>query len=483
MNKLLNIFAIGALCFGMAACGDDKPSEPEKPDQPDQPVSPDDSKTGNVARAMQIVDAAVDHYMEGVGMSMARYYNPFTSQRSSETGSVWMYTSAIEAVNAVMKALDTQKAKGDATLYNANFDRYKTLMSKLYDGLDYYSGSYTLTSYTQTKSWTVYAVNRAGSPGAADVSGVLNVYDDQMWLVRELIEAYKLTGETKYLDKAEYLTAYVLDGWDCTLDANGNENGGITWGPGYFTKHSCSNGPMVSPLVWLSEIYKGKGDQVTYRYIGADKKRLEKTENKSDYYLHFAKAVYDWQKSHLLIPESGVYDDMMGGGNAINYEEVDGVRYRANTPLPDRCGPAITYNSGTMLSGAADLYAATGDNVYLEDLKALSDNSFKYFAKPSTSKKGYYEWDLSGFRTWFNGVLMRAYAEAYQYHNTNADYLDAFQKSLDYGYDNYLKEGMLPTNLLLGWNRDKSKNNSEGMFQFTYGAEFAVLATYELNKN
>src|SRR5690606_40663265 len=101
--------------------------------------------------------------------------------------------------------------------------------------------------------WTVYGVNRGNSKGGAQVEGIENVYDDQMWLIREFLEAYKVTGNELFLEKAEYLTAYVLDGWDCTIDENGNEVGGISWGPGYVTKHACSNGPMISPLVWRSE--------------------------------------------------------------------------------------------------------------------------------------------------------------------------------------------------------------------------------------
>ena len=49
-------------------------------------------------------------------------------------------------------------------------------------------------------------------------------------LVRELLESYHITGEQRYLEKAEYLMEYVLDGWDCTLDEQGNPLGGITWG-------------------------------------------------------------------------------------------------------------------------------------------------------------------------------------------------------------------------------------------------------------
>lgn len=485
MNKVKIIAAATlALCTGLCACGDSKtPHTPDTAPDPEEGTTIASAATVCLQRSMQIADAALANYMEGEGMKMARFYNPFTNTRSEETGSVWMYTSSIEAVNAILHALESQRAHGDAKLYDANFGRYKAILAKLYAGLEYYRGTFTLTSYTQTRNWDVYAVNRGKGKGEADVTGVLNVYDDQMWLIRELIASYRITGEASYLVKAEYLADYVLDGWDCTLDVDGCENGGITWGPGYFTKHSCSNGPLVSPLVWLHEIYKDKPDQITYRIITPDSKRQAKTVKKSEYYLNFAKSVYDWQKRNLLVASTGVYDDFMGGGNGINYETVDGVTYRANTRVPDRVGPAYSYNSGTMLSGASDLYRATADAVYLSDLKALSDKSFAYFAKPNTSHPGLYDMNINGFSPWFNGVLMRAYADAYAYHPGAATSLAAFKANLDYGFGMHLRGGMLPTGLIGGWNNDRTKNNTEGMFQFTYAAEYAILAQHELNKN
>ncbi len=105
-------------------------------------------------------------------------------------------------------------------------------MQKLYNNADYYLGTFTLTSYTQTAEWTVYGVHRGDVKGGqAKVEGIENVYDDQMWLIRELLKSYKLTNNTNFLEKAEYLTAYILDGWDCTRDENGKEIGGITWPP------------------------------------------------------------------------------------------------------------------------------------------------------------------------------------------------------------------------------------------------------------
>src|SRR5690606_17025522 len=149
--------------------------------------------------------------------------------KSDERASVWMYTAGIEAVNAVLSGLNQAKEAGESKLYDSHYERYVQLLDDLYANADYYLGTFELVSYTQTKSWSVYAVDRVNQKGQANVTGILNVYDDQMWLIRELLDSYKLTGNSAYLEKAEYLTAYVLDGWDVTRDENGKENGGIPW--------------------------------------------------------------------------------------------------------------------------------------------------------------------------------------------------------------------------------------------------------------
>ena len=226
-----------ALVFLMLISGcKDNGSEPDP--EPPAPVSLSEQ---NLLRAMELTDAAVSSHFTGDGMAMARFYNPYTGTRSDEKGSIWMYTSAIEAVNAILFALEAQKEHGNIDIYDKNFNKYSELLDRLYDNADYYLGAFELVSYTQTREWSVYGVNRGGSKGSAHVESIENVYDDQMWLIRELLEAYKVSGKPQFLQKAEYLTEYVLDGWDCTRDANGVERGGITWGPGYVTKHSCSN--------------------------------------------------------------------------------------------------------------------------------------------------------------------------------------------------------------------------------------------------
>ncbi len=475
-----------AACGVLPSCGKQNP-EDSSGDIPESGTTAPTAER-NLERAISLTDAAIKNYFnEADGFAMYRYYNPYNqSHQNNEIGSVWMYTSSIEAVNAILKALDADKAKGNSALYSANHDRYVQLLDKLIARLEYYSGTFSLTSFTQTRDWTVYGVNRGKTPGGASVGGRDNVYDDQQWLIRELLEGWHLTGNDAYLQKAEYLTEYVLDGWDCSVK-DGKERGGIPWGPGYYSKHSCSNGPMVSPLVWLHEAYSGKSDKTVRRYIDLSDGTTRRTEEmtKADYYLYSAKKIYAFQHDNLMMRDgSKVYADNLNGpdiGADIQYETIGGERYRKPADLKDFNGPAISYNSGTMLSGAADLYRVTKENEYLKDLQALDTDSFRAFAKLSQQKDGYYSYPIDGFNNWFNGVLFRGYVDAYPYDGAVTTAIDSFQKNLDYAWDNYLYESMLPPSLLVGWNQDRSRNNVEGMFIFAFAAEYAVLSRY-MNK-
>jgi len=133
-------------------------------------------------------------------------------------------------------------------------------------------------------------------------------------------------------------------------------------------------------------------------------------------------------------------------------------------------------------AGSSDLYRATGNTQYIKDAKQLSDASFGYFANTGEEIEGYYTFDVSGFRNWFNGVLLRAYIDVYPSYSSAGYYIESFQKNLDYGYDNFLYNGFLPSNLLKGWDLDTENNNTEGMFSFAFAAKYAVLARYELEK-
>lgn len=477
--RYLFLSFLGMLCMAFnTRCLADKPSYSHEMEmRGGSNLEPANESVKSLERAVSLLDKVFASFPLDGNMALAYTYNPFQDRASERVSSVWGYTSAIESTNSVLKALQTLNAKGeDAGLYQAHFDRLTKRLYELYENLNFYKGTFEHTSYTRTSTWSVYGVNRSGEKGGAQVAGIENVYDDQQWLVIELLNTFEITGDERFLNEAEYLAEYILDGWDVTLDEKGNELGGIPWGPGYVTKHSCSNGLMISPLVWLHEYYKNKGSEKISRYFISGSGNPDSVKvTKRDYYLEFAKAIYDWQKENLQRAD-GVYDDMLGGCGEckITYRNVGEKKYRNGNKLTDRIGPAYSYNSGTMLSGAADLYRATNDAYYLKDLKKLSDVSFAYFAKKSPDLKGYYVFDISGYNNWFNNVLFRGYVDAYPYYASAKEYVESFKKNLDFGYKNFLVNGVLPTDLLGGWQEDNPEVNL--MFMCSYIAEYANLA-------
>ena len=434
---------------------------------------------------MELLDGTITKcFTTSGGLRMYDTYDT-SSHKGSGTADVWPYTAALEATCSVLEALDSLRADLPA-LYDEHHDRYVTLLRNLFSDLAYYKGTYRLFSYAHRGPWSIYGVHRSSRKGGATVTGIENVYDDQMWICRELVRAYRLTGDSDYLAEATTLADYCLDGWDCCLDANGNEYGGISWGPGYNSKHSCSNGPLIQPLAWLHDLYLSPDETAdyTHNYIDAEGNRLSTQRLRSEAYLDFARKVYAWQKEKLLNRSTGVYYDMLGADNTIQYVTApDGLRYRTHVDTGNPGGTAYTYNTGTMLAGTAELYRLTGDNAYLTDLRKLLSSSYNQFGRlKRIDDVRYRQWPTdasatSGFNCWFNDVLMRACVDAYAYDATGAaKILASFQENLDYAWEHFLTDGFLPIDLLGGWG---DNSVTKGFHQLAFAAEYAMLAVWQ----
>ena len=430
----------------------------------------------DIERAMALMDASWDKTMIGskTNLYMADRYNTATGDVSGPSD-IWPLTAAVEAHCSLLQAMQLAE-DFDKDLYDANFDKYRERLDILIDNLEYYRGTYRLNSYaTSNKESRPYAVPRASRRGEANVTGILNVYDDQMWLSRELIRAYEITGSENYLELATYLADYVLDGWDCWRDENGEEYGGITWGPGYNSKHACSNAPIIQPLVWLSEIYKDTG--ATLRFAFRDETNIVKSEerDRSTHYLDFAMKVYDWQMDHLYDDRSGVFWDMMGAdGKIVTYRG-----YRKHVDCGGPVGNFYSYNTGTMIAGAADLYRVTGEARFRTNLATMCRGALNKFATLKRNLKAYDfktdETAENGFNTWFNNVLIRGYAYALPYcdNNSASNGLNGIQITLDYAFDNHNRDNMLPIHLVNGWGNETV---TKPFHQFAFASEYSMLA-------
>ena len=444
----------------------------------------------SLERAMAVADAAWAKTIVGTptNLYMADVCNTQNSDLSGPSD-VWPYTAAIEAHCSILEALETARPLYP-DFYAAHHDRYATQLAQLIDNLEYYRGQLTLSSYANRQVWRPFAVPRASNRGRADVSGILNVYDDQMWLARELIRAYFLTGTESYLAEATSLTDYVLDGWDCWRDSDGREYGGITWGPGYNSKHACSNAPIIQPLVWLHAIYKDRDGDYILHYRDNEGTRQQERLDRSVAYLDWARKIYAWQKEKLLVTsgsDRGVYADMMGADNTIQYVTEGRIQYRAHVDTGDKTGTAHPYNSGTMLAGAAELYTVTGEDLYLTDLRDLAASCYSRFATTQRGGSRFVEFTNNdataenGFMTWFIDVLLRAFIDAEPYVDTNRPQLalEGHLANLDNAFDNYSRNGLLPIHLTKGWGTEVK---TKGFHQFTFASEYAMLANRLLQK-
>ena len=505
----------------------------------DEVLMADDNINSNLLRAVQIANDTIWKYVSYENWRNSGTINPaikYDVQTGGRVGAAgyncYEYTNTLEMLVIALKALkEVKDLPGASSVYADLFEHYEQLVwDASYNTFPYYQGYADVTSSTQTRRWHyILGVPRGNYPynggDNRNVSDKINVYDDQMWIIRVMLELYSvLEGEPEkaytpvegyfekdssnpavsrrqwYLDYMEYLTEYTWDGWDQSKRSNGEEWGGITWGPGYTSKHTCSNGPFISPLVWLSEIYEGKTDTITYKVRGArntgPEAVTEQTKLKSEYYLENAVKLYDFNKSAFM-DNDYLYSDMIGTTASRTEANGNGGLY-TTTAHGNKSGTKHTYNTGSSLSGAVDLYRVTNEERFKTDAANTAVAAFNYngFVRKNELVEGSESYHL--FRqNWtgkadFDSCLFRAWVECSIYGVADtSEYIDALSKTLNYAYNNYYMDGLLPMDHLSGWDFDMSAIDNydnkddarvSSLRAFNYSAQFAWIALYEMKE-
>ena len=95
--------------------------------------------------------------------------------------------------------------------------------------------------------------------GGQNINGIS--YDDDMWLARDIVYMYELTGDQKYLDYAIEIADYLIKYAYVDLDPQifidfgiegvnpEKEMGGFYWDSYLDMLHTCSNGPAIIFIV------------------------------------------------------------------------------------------------------------------------------------------------------------------------------------------------------------------------------------------
>ena len=168
-----------------------------------------------------------------------------------------------------------------------------------------------------------------------------NYIDDMQWIGLAALRGYQATGIP------EFLTAVrdVWDGTDDNMDSHhatfgikrawvDDEVGGIFWESRRHrhSRNACSNAPAA---ILAAHLYQAFGDPED---------------------LYWAKKIYHWQRNLLFNPETGaVYDNIDTNTGEINRRWI------------------FTYNTGTHLGAALELYNITGDRAYIYDAMKAAD--------------------------------------------------------------------------------------------------------------
>ncbi len=209
-------------------------------------------------------------------------------------------------------------------------------------------------------------------------------YDDMEWLGLSALRLYQATGNESIKDA-------VLKLWDDIQTAWWEDDlGGMAWKKDQRdNRNTCSNAPGA---ILAARLYQQFG-------------RAEDLE--------WALTIYQWQKKHLVDPDTGlVYDGLVLKQDGRIYVNKDWI---------------FTYGQGTYIGAGVELYRITGDQDYLADAEKTAAAALHYHLNPDT---GMMPAEGTGDGGLFKGILIRYLANLYEA-NPNEEIKDMIYHNAD----------------------------------------------------
>lgn len=219
-------------------------------------------------------------------------------------------------------------------------------------------------------------------------------FDDNAIIGIELVEAYEILKDKKYLDWCAQIVKFYKAGIDDTMgralwwcESNINQPGNDS-----SNKPACANGFAT----WfLMRYYKVCSES-------------EKAE-----VLALAKDLYQWLYDNLRDPGDNLYWNSKGADGTINTMKW-------------------TYNSGAMIAGGVRLYEATGETRYLNEAKATAKSSYDYYVRSRNGIPLCYPTN----DPWFTIQMIKSYIELERYDKSfSAKAMEVFTANLDYAWE------------------------------------------------
>lgn len=230
-----------------------------------------------------------------------------------------------------------------------------------------------------------YGSSTDGKNGGGD-----RFFDDNAIIGIELVEAYELLKDPKYLERCAQIVKFYKAGIDNTMgralwwcESNINQPGNDS-----SNKPACANGFATWFLMRYYEVCP----------------EAEKAE-----VLALAKDLYQWLYDNLRDPGDNLYWNSKGADGSINTTKW-------------------TYNSGAMIAGGVRLYEATGDTRYLNEAKATAKSSYDYYVRSRNGIPLCYPTN----DPWFTIQMIKSYVELESYDKSFvAKAMEVFIANLD----------------------------------------------------
>lgn len=347
----------------------------------------------NLLRAQETLDSLYQNYSQPDGNLLRENY-PFDQQNTVT------YLASEEQANIPNQYSYLWPYSGTFSAVNALLEatgqsKYKELLDKkVLPGLEEY-----FDTRGEPQAYSSYI-------RTAPLSD--RFYDDNVWLGIDFTDLYQMTKGAGYLEKARLIWNFIESGTDDQL------GGGIYWcEQKKESKNTCSNAPGA---VLALKLFKATGDTL---------------------FLSRGRVLYEWTKTHLQ--------------DSTDYLYFDNIR------LDGKIGRAkFAYNSGQMMQAAALLYQLTGIPAYLTDAQNIAKECYNYFFVDFTPADGNTFKLIKRGDIWFTAVMLRGFIELYKQDN-NKKYLDAFNRSLTYAWDNARDDNGLFNVDLSGVDKDGKK--------------------------
>lgn len=260
-------------------------------------------------------------------------------------------------------------------------------------------------------------------------------YDDMEWIGLAALRASVVTGNPAFRAVADEVWTDIKGGWNETM------GGGISWRKSQsYYKNTPANAPAAILAARLYQLSRNPDD------------------------LLWARKIYDWLKSSLYEPGTGlVYD----GINRQNNGAIDNWKF--------------TYNQGVFIGAALELYNITSDATYLNDaIKAasytLSDNTYTNAADRLLRDEG------GGDGGLFKGIFIRYFTQLILHPDLSESYRSRFVSFLKHNAEWLWFNGTSKQQVLFGpyW---KNKPGNETDLTVQLSGAMLIEAAALLHKN